>query len=51
MSKVILEKNDVLEYVETTLNDIISTPIEVFDDMFHHNTRYEDTISIIEMVF
>lgn len=48
MSKVILEKNDVLEYVETTLNDIISTPIEVFDDMFHHNTRYEDTISIIE---
>ena len=48
MQKVILEKNDVLEYVETTLNDIISTPIVVFDDMFHHNTRYEDTISIIE---
>lgn len=48
MGKVILEKNDVLEYVETSINDIITSPIEVIDDKFHHNTRYEDTISIIE---
>ena len=48
MENVILEKNEVLEYVETSIADVISTPIEVIDDKFHHNTRYEDTISIVE---
>ena len=48
MENVILEKKEVLDYVETSIADVISTPIEVIDDKFHHNTRYEDTISIVE---
>lgn len=48
MENVILEKKEVLDYVETSIEDVISTPIEVIDDKFHHNTRYEDTISIVE---
>lgn len=48
MSKILLDKKEILDYVEDSLTEVITPPIEVYDDKFHHNTRYEDTISIIE---
>lgn len=48
MSKILLDEKEILDYVETSLTDVITAPIEVVDDKFHHNTRYEDAISIIE---
>ena len=48
MSKILLEETEILDYVEESINDIKVPTIEVVDDKFHHNTRYEDTASIIE---
>ena len=48
MKKIVLEKQEVLNYIEDSINGVIVAPIKVFDDKFHHNTRYEDAISIIE---
>jgi len=48
MSKILLDEKEILDYVEDSLTDVITPPIEVIDDKFHHNTRYEDAISIIE---
>lgn len=48
MSKILLEEKEVLDYVEESINGIKGNVVEVVDDKFHHNTKYEDTISIIE---
>lgn len=48
MSKIILEESDILDYVEESISGIIVDPVEIVDDKFHHNTKYEDTVSVIE---
>lgn len=48
MSKILLDEKEILDYVEDSLSEVSTAPIEVFDDKFHHNTKYEDAISIIE---
>lgn len=48
MSRILLEEADVLDYVEESISGVMFSSIEVVDDKFHHNTRYEDTASILE---
>lgn len=48
MENVVLDKKEILDYVESSINESTYTTIEVVDDKFHHNTKYEDAVSIIE---
>lgn len=48
MNRVVLEESEVLDYVEKSINDVMMSPVEVVDDKFHHNTRYDDVVSIIK---
>lgn len=45
---IIIEEEHVLDYVEESINSLLTEKIEVEDDKFHHNTKYKDVVSIIE---
>ena len=48
MDKILLDEGSALDYIERNISSCLSEKIEVIDDRFHHNTRYEDAISIIK---
>lgn len=48
MEKLLLDERHVLDYVEDNIISCLSERVEVYDDKFHHNTKYKDALSIIK---
>ena len=48
MEKILLDERHVLDYVEDNIIRCLSERVEVYDDKFHHNTKYKDALSIIK---
>lgn len=48
MEKLLIDERHVLDYVEDNIIRCLSERVEVYDDKFHHNTKYKDAISIIK---
>ena len=48
MEKILLKSEHALDFVESSINSCLTTPLVVSDDKFHHNTKYKDAVSIIK---
>ena len=48
MERLLLDERHVLDFVEDNIISCLSESVEVYDDKFHHNTKYKDAISIIQ---
>ena len=48
MTKILLEEKYVLEYIRDMLNTLKVSPKEVINARYHHNTNYENIVSILK---